>query len=268
MRLGNHFLTSPMNYLDVWRSMQELDYEFELSSENKESSTSWTVDAIRRVHSKRPMSRMEVPSHTSSKDEHRDHEDGITSSSSMISFELSNGHPSGPHVPATLNDDADFVEYELEDLTGFPSSAEEEERMLKEAVMVSLEDLEVTHPQNNDSHASSHATSKTISTASDDAYKPSKAESNSISVVRPHSLASQLMITASSVSASGTEFGNSASSCSVCSDSSASLQSSSETDISHNTKATLTVIRNPTANVLNGLIRRWDLNLFRNNRNP
>ncbi|XP_015958571.1 uncharacterized protein LOC107482554 [Arachis duranensis] len=54
---------------DVWRSMQELDYEFEQSSENKESSTCWTVDAIRQVHSRRPMSRMEVPSHTPSKDE-------------------------------------------------------------------------------------------------------------------------------------------------------------------------------------------------------
>ena len=46
----------------------------------------------------------------------------------MISFELSNGHPYGSHVPATLEDD-EYVEYELEDLTGFPSSAEEEDRV-------------------------------------------------------------------------------------------------------------------------------------------
>ncbi|XP_057757520.1 uncharacterized protein LOC130976626 [Arachis stenosperma] len=229
---------------DVWRSMQELDYEFEESSENKESSTCWTVDAIRQVHSRRPMSRMEVPSHTPSKDERCDHEDGI-SSSSMISFELSNG---GATVPATLDDDADFVEYQLQDLTGFPSSAEEEERMLKEAVMVSLEDLEVTNPQKDESSnplQKEHATNKTISTASDDVYKPLKVESNSIL---------------------GTEFGNSASASSVCSDSSTSVQSSSETDISHNTRATLTVVRTPTANVLNGLMRRWDFNLFRNDR--
>lgn len=46
----------------------------------------------------------------------------------MISFELSNGDPCGPHVPATLEDDQ-YVEYQLEDLAGFPSTAEEEERV-------------------------------------------------------------------------------------------------------------------------------------------
>jgi hypothetical protein len=48
----------------------------------------------------------------------------------MINFELSNGHPYGPHVP-TMLDDNQFVEYQLEDLAGFPSSAEEEERVSK-----------------------------------------------------------------------------------------------------------------------------------------
>lgn len=55
-------------------------------------------------------------------------DDLSSSSSTMISFELSNGHPYGSHVPATLEDD-EYVEYELEDLTGFPSSAEEEDRV-------------------------------------------------------------------------------------------------------------------------------------------
>lgn len=50
------------------------------------------------------------------------------SSSSMISFELSNGDPFGSHVPATLEDDQ-YVEYQLDDLAGFPSTAEEEERV-------------------------------------------------------------------------------------------------------------------------------------------
>lgn len=46
----------------------------------------------------------------------------------MISFELSNGDPFGSHVPATLEDDQ-YVEYQLDDLAGFPSTAEEEERV-------------------------------------------------------------------------------------------------------------------------------------------
>lgn len=54
--------------------------------------------------------------------------DESPSSSNMISFELSNGDPYGPHVPMSTNDER-FVEYQLEDLTGFPSCAEEEERV-------------------------------------------------------------------------------------------------------------------------------------------
>lgn len=46
----------------------------------------------------------------------------------MISFELSDGHLYGPHVPSVLEDDQ-YVEYQLQDLAGFPSSAEEEERV-------------------------------------------------------------------------------------------------------------------------------------------
>jgi len=54
--------------------------------------------------------------------------DHSPSPSSMISFELSNGDPFGPHVPAALEDDQ-YVEYQLDDLAGFPSTSEEEERV-------------------------------------------------------------------------------------------------------------------------------------------
>ncbi|KOM33592.1 hypothetical protein LR48_Vigan01g314800 [Vigna angularis] len=48
------------------------------------------------------------------------------------------------------------------------------------------------------------------------------------------------------------------------SSSSGSLKSSSETDISHNTKATVTVVRNPPGHAMDGLMRRWDFNFFKN----
>lgn len=51
------------------------------------------------------------------------------------------------------------------------------------------------------------------------------------------------------------------------SDSSVSLQSSSDTDISHNTTATVTVVRNPAGHVMDGLMRRWDFNFFKNSNN-
>ena len=55
-------------------------------------------------------------------------DDNGLSSSDMISFELSDGHPFGPHVPTTMDDDQ-YVEYQLDDLTGFPCNVEEEERV-------------------------------------------------------------------------------------------------------------------------------------------
>lgn len=55
-------------------------------------------------------------------------DNNLASSSKMISFELSNGHPYGPHVP-TMMDDDQYVEYQLDDLTGFPCDVEEEERV-------------------------------------------------------------------------------------------------------------------------------------------
>lgn len=54
--------------------------------------------------------------------------DHLPSSSKMISFELSDGHPYGPHVPTTMDDDQ-YVEYQLDDLAGFPCDVEEEERV-------------------------------------------------------------------------------------------------------------------------------------------
>lgn len=55
-------------------------------------------------------------------------DDQCSSSSKMISFEFSNGRPYGPHVPTTMDDDQ-YVEYPLDDLAGFPTDAEEEERV-------------------------------------------------------------------------------------------------------------------------------------------
>nr|ABK94721.1 unknown [Populus trichocarpa] len=47
-------------------------------------------------------------------------------------------------------------------------------------------------------------------------------------------------------------------------DTSGSIHGSIDTDLSGNTKATLTVERNPANHIMDGLLRRWDL--FRNGR--
>lgn len=41
-------------------------------------------------------------------------------------------------------------------------------------------------------------------------------------------------------------------------------QSSSSTDMVGHTKATVTVVKNPSGNIMDGLMRRWDLSFFKN----
>jgi len=55
-------------------------------------------------------------------------DDLSSSSSTMISFELSNGRLYSPLVPTDLGDDQ-YVEFQLDDFTGIPSSAKEEQKV-------------------------------------------------------------------------------------------------------------------------------------------
>ncbi|CAN0898547.1 Uncharacterized protein YqkD [Linum grandiflorum] len=207
------------------------------------SSTSSTRDAIKQVRARRPMSRIEVPSDiptTEVKSENQDGEtddDNVPSSSQMISFELSNGNPTTP------NDDQ-YVEYQLEDLTGVPSSLDEEERMLMEAIIASLKDMEVPQP----------AAGEEVEAANSTDIDSSIATQAATPVVTSHS--DPATKTESSVVPCAPEgSGHSDTSTGV------------ETDLSGKTKATITVEqRNPSNKIMDGLMRRWDFNLFRNNR--
>ncbi|KAF1875724.1 hypothetical protein Lal_00006354 [Lupinus albus] len=223
------------------------------------SSTSSTVDAINQVRSRRPMSRMEVPSDISLKDDHSEREeekyvDHFPSSSSLISFELSNGQPYGPQVPTALDDDQ-YVEYELDDLSEFPSSAEEEERMLMQAVLESLKDMDIGNPQ-AEQPAVSSASTTSVNPSVNDSHSASQAllSEPTLSLVGASSSSAALPPDTSSVIESNNTGGSSHT----------SVQSSSDADISHNTKATVTVVRNPAGHVMDGLMRRWDFNFFKN----
>ncbi|KAK3189905.1 hypothetical protein Dsin_029466 [Dipteronia sinensis] len=214
------------------------------------------------------------------------------SSSNMISFELSNGNPYGPHVPTTTNEDQ-FVEYQLDDLAGFPSNVEEEERMFMEAVIMSLKDLEMRHPEAevqptsattgslessqkdnlNDSPTTENCKSVKTETSSISVERsvPQKAESTCISLANGPDFAYHPSPD-SSMSSAGPPFDTppsiieSASTATSSRSDSASLQSTSDADVSNNTKATLTIERNPSGHIMEGLMRRWDFGFFRNNR--
>ncbi|CAN1129537.1 Uncharacterized protein YqkD [Linum perenne] len=248
------------------------------------SATS-TEDAIEQVRARRPMSRIEVPSDIPSEEEKSEtqdvetDDDHVPSSSQMINFELSNGTPYGPHVPTTADDDQ-FVEYELDDLTGVPSNAEEEERMLMEAIIASLKDMEL--PAN----ASGTELAVTESSQSTPEATPSKTEpcdppmnvptstsedEHTISKKEPTpAIMSNSEVSCSSgVSSSAFLSGNSSSmEESRTSSSRSDTSTGNEADLSGKTKATVIVERNPptSTHIIDGLMRRWDFNLFRNNR--
>ncbi|KAA3480671.1 GTP_EFTU_D3 domain-containing protein/Abhydrolase_5 domain-containing protein [Gossypium australe] len=224
----------------------------------------------------------------------KDTVDNGSSSSNMISFELSNGHPFDPHVRTAMDDDQ-YVEYQLDDLTGFPCNVEEEERMFMEAIIESLKDLDMRQPQTEEQAKacadSSESAKKDEINGRDTCSTPEKSsslplESTSTQVVHdqvPFETQSTLVINGSnvglehaspdtSVSSLGRAFDRPLSTEETVStscartDTSASTQSSSDADMSGSTKATVTVVRNPSNNIMDGLMRRWDLNFFRNSR--
>ncbi|XP_004296971.1 PREDICTED: uncharacterized protein LOC101299950 [Fragaria vesca subsp. vesca] len=283
-----------------WRTVHEVDYDHGRVTTSKEPTTSGsTRDAISQLRSRRPMSRTDVPSGISSQDDESHSKDGkadndpCPSSSDMISFEFSNGHP---QVPASMDDDQ-YVEYQLEDLAGFPSDVEEEERMFMEAVLLSLKDLEMRHPnpQAEEQPPGNTPDSSKLSDKDDyhDAVSPleqlesvetaststsnaqcgsSKAESISSAAVKVNDSRPEQQIPDAAVPSMKPAFGTSTSrrdsgsaGSSTQKDAPDKIQSTLDTDMSANTTATVTVVKNPSSHVMDGLMRRWDFNFFRNN---
>ncbi|CAA7028050.1 unnamed protein product [Microthlaspi erraticum] len=248
-----------------WSTMQELNSP--QSPELKSLAASSTSDAINEVRMKRPMSRTEVPSSVPSNQsssetkEKENHEGSSSSSSDMISFDLSNGDPYPSHLAVALDDDQ-YVEFHVDELADFPSNAEEEERMLMEAVMKSLKDVNVETHKN-----------KEPSTTNTEKNKEEK-EGNAAASTRKSESASGP--TPSSHGAPSSCEDNA-----PCKPSDSlpgpvngfvpgasprmSLDTNDAIDLSARTKATVTVVaRSSTSgNVLDGLLRRWDLNFFK-----
>ncbi|KAK2979433.1 hypothetical protein RJ640_016394, partial [Escallonia rubra] len=266
-----------------WSTVHEMGYveEFsatppgmkEYSASKFGPAASSTVDAINELRSRRPMSRTEVPSDISSKDplsEAQVEEKGaepVPSSSKMINFEFSNGHQYGPQVPTSFDDD-EYVEYPLDNLAGVPSNVEEEERMFMEAVIESLKDQETRHPHVEEMKSTGDEGPPGPSQKDDP--DDSFTRERTASAANSHDTASEL--TSPDTSLSSTELPpnvapsmkeSGSTGASSCTDTSKGVQSASNTDVV-DTKATVTVVRNPTSNIMDGLLRRWDLNFFKN----
>ncbi|KAF8401617.1 hypothetical protein HHK36_012563 [Tetracentron sinense] len=288
---GNCFDTMHDYFGKGWFPLYSLSgssYNFLLIAEPTANGT--TEDAIKQLRSRRPMSRTEVPSDLPCKEKQSEAEedgteqDPVASSSRLICFELSNGHPYGPHVP-TSGDDDQYVEYPLDNLADFPSNMEEEERMFMEAVIESLKDLEIRHPHEEE-QPSNVSISSPESSRKDDPEASSiaeycgslKTDDSSTSVTNAHDLAFENPSPDVSVSSAGPTFDTPPSfiesgsiGTSARSDASASIQSSSDgdktardADTAGGTQATLTVQKNPAGHIMDGLMHRWGLNFFKN----
>ena len=159
-----------------------------------------------------------------------------------------------------------------------------------EAVIESLKDLEMRHPNAEGQPASVSPVSvkysqkdsgdassivehgNPLNTPTSTSVKQ-KTESTSSLAVNDQNLATESPSPATSAASGGTTFdtpssimGSESTTTSSRSDTSGSVHSSTGSDLSGNSKATLTVERNPAGHVMDGLLRRWDFNLFRNGR--
>ncbi|OWM78516.1 hypothetical protein CDL15_Pgr016240 [Punica granatum] len=189
------------------------------------------------------------------------------SSSGMIEFEPSGGQSYDPHDTTSACNDQ-YLEYQLDDLTGFPCSAEEEEKMIMAAVLESLKDMEMRHPSDNE------PIPDTIGNCSESSQKEdidtsSTSEHAEDSIVEP---ASTLIGTSHNLT---TETNNPSPDTSSSSNGPSSgpppppvLEAGSKeaSDVSGDTKASSTEEKDPVGNGVDGLIRRWDFNLFKNSR--
>ncbi|GMH08377.1 hypothetical protein Nepgr_010217 [Nepenthes gracilis] len=280
--LDGTFLDTMHDYIDkaTWNALHGLGYSDGKSVALSEGpATTSTEDAIEQLRSRRPMSRMEVPPDIATGGKQYEvKEDGTgndssSSSSGMISFEFSNGHPYGPQVPASIEDDC-YVEYPLDYSADFPCDLEEEERMLMEAVRESLKDLEMTR-----SHSEEPASSR-----DGDLNAPSTKESSEPPNADPNPATAASFTNSASgnpppetvtypADVAGPAFENKSSAESGClvdctdHDTSVNIVRPAEVDSEDGTKTLPTVEKNSSGHhIMDGLFRRWDRNFFRSSR--
>ncbi|XP_039128415.1 uncharacterized protein LOC120264656 isoform X2 [Dioscorea cayenensis subsp. rotundata] len=227
---------------DSWATVHEVEYS---SCNGTGPSSARTEDAIRQLRSKRPMSRTEVPPD--------------------ISQGKQFGEPS--HQDGTKTDDA-YAEYSFDGLDGLsdvPSSIEDEERMLMEAIMQSIKEMEALHPQEEmqpkveQSLLVQSSTPAEASTAGSSISPSTDSESSAdLSKSVPISYSDD---PAAKKNSSGHESQSNSNSSSVDHNSSAQ-----DADTEAGTQARLVVEKGPSLNVLDGLAQRWRLSFFKNNR--
>ncbi|PIN15495.1 putative alpha/beta hydrolase [Handroanthus impetiginosus] len=262
--VGSTYFDSTHDYFGKgrWSMFYNLEFDDELLDSPVGRAATGTEDATRELRYKRPI---EVESMDS---------DSYPSSSNMISFELSKSSPHASLVHGLI-DNGEYMEYPLDNLTDFPTKVDEEERMLMEAVRESLEDSETKRPfvkqlsSNGDNELSKpkpepkseqEDSNKLLSeispkcTRSSEAKAQESCSSSDISTCNINLLDAGTMDSSKEEETSGTTSHN---------DTPSGNQRLSDFDISDRTRVIVKVEKNQT-NLIDGLLRRWDFNFFRN----
>nr|GLL43741.1 uncharacterized protein LOC109175893 isoform X2 [Ipomoea trifida] len=188
------------------------------------------------------------------------------SSSNLISFELSNGDPCGPGVLASIDDD-EYVEYSLDNLADFSESMEDENKMIMEAVKESLKDLE-TRPSRAEELSSSTKQPESLSGydsqgSATEQPVPSNESPTTPIVTNGHGSAPELQVADTNKTSAGPPnlipSANDSENSGASADSNISVEnpSSASIDLVDHTKVTVTVIKNPTTNIMNVSTSEW-----------
>ncbi|XP_052208679.1 uncharacterized protein LOC127812302 isoform X3 [Diospyros lotus] len=241
VEVGDAFLDTTLGYLsnDNYRTLcqvEDADDDFFTASIYPTASTIENMHKL--LHAKR---------YTSHVEEEGSRTKPVPSTSNMISFEFSDYRPSAPHVSTSVVDDDnddDYVEYQFGDFADFPSSMEEEESMLIEAMMESLKDSNTAHPNTEEPQSSSKSGQLSSSTES----------TTTSAAANASNLASELPSPGKTTLSTTPSLGTAPSG---HSDTNSCIKSSSSAGMSDCTTATVTVTKNPTNNFIDAFMRCW-----------
>ncbi|KAG6431117.1 hypothetical protein SASPL_109192 [Salvia splendens] len=262
-----------------WSTVQDVELSDELLGSPSGPPATSTEDAIRQLRSRRPMSATVVPADISSKDDQPDSEvesrssDAQPSTSNMISLEFPRDSPHGSLVPGSIDDD-EYVEYSLDMMADFPSNVEEEERMLMVAIFESLKGSKEPSssvgssslPKPEPAPAPKDEAEGAILPQSHTSENQSSSEAEASKTCSPSDTqkadTSTVKNPTSKAGASPPKQGETSRPITSQIDAPSEDHRQSDGDMADRTKVTMEVEKNPTTNIIDGLLRRWDI--FRN----
>ncbi|KAF7053837.1 hypothetical protein CFC21_061661 [Triticum aestivum] len=240
----DHYFLTPHGSLGQGHWDTEHDIEYRIAQSPTAPSTT-TEDAIAQLRSRRLMSRMEVPSGTAT--EGRADRTEVLDSGPFSSSASTATPPNGRNgrMLTPTSDDGEYVEYSFDSVSDMPYTEEDEDRMLMQAILESLKDLDKSNTKNTQS-AVSDVASKENSVAPDVVALETDASSISVrGADAPESNGSTQVINGKSGSA----------------ESQKPIQNPNGED---GTRATLVVQKSRTGSLIDGLTQKWG-SFFKNN---